>query len=121
MYNRIMAGIERMTPQMLRLLEVLAGDPNIEWWGLALAKAADIQSPTIYRALARLETARWVTSSPEEIDPSLEGRPRRRLYRLTPHGVREATRLLADHTDENPARAATTPSQPLLRHKAATA
>jgi DNA-binding PadR family transcriptional regulator len=116
-----MAGIERVTPQMLRLLEVLADNPSVEWWGLALAKAAGIQSPTIYRALARLETARWVTSSPEEIDPALEGRPRRRLYRLTPHGLREATRLVADHADENPARATSTPPQQLLRHKAATA
>jgi PadR family transcriptional regulator, regulatory protein PadR len=121
MYNRIMAGIERMTPQMLLLLEVLASDPNVEWWGLALAKAAGIRSPTIYRALARLETARWVTSSPEEIDPALEGRPRRRLYRLTPHGVREATRLLDDYKNEAPARATRTPPQELLRHKAATA
>jgi PadR family transcriptional regulator PadR len=95
-----MAGIERITPQMLRLLEVLASDPSIEWWGLALAKASGIQSPTIYRALARLEAARWVTSTPEEIDPAHEGRPRRRLYRLTPAGGREATRLLSGYAQE---------------------
>ncbi len=121
MYNRIMAGVERVTPQMLRLLEVLVCDPNAEQWGLALAKAAGIHSPTIYRSLARLEAARWVTSSSEEIDPAQEGRPRRRLYRLTPDGVREATRVLASHADESLAHAASTTAQPLLNPKAATA
>jgi PadR family transcriptional regulator PadR len=121
MYNRSMAGVERVTPQMLRLLEVLACDPNAEQWGLALAKAAGIQSPTVYRALARLETAQWVTSSPEEIDPARAGRPRRRLYRLTPDGIREATRLLANHTHENFPRAESTSAQPLLSPRAATA
>ena len=115
-----MAGVERVTPQMLRLLEVLAYDPNAEQWGLALAKAAGIHSPTIYRALARLEAARWVTSSPEEIDPAQEGRPRRRLYRLTPDGVHEATRLLADHAGKNLTPVARAPAQPLLIPKAAT-
>jgi PadR family transcriptional regulator PadR len=90
-----MAGVERITPQMLCLLEVLISDPDAEWWGLALSKVAGIRSPTVYRALARLEAARWVTSLPEEIHPALEGRPRRRLYRLTSDGRCEAARLLA--------------------------
>jgi DNA-binding PadR family transcriptional regulator len=106
MYNRTMPGIERITPQMLDLLEVLAADPNAEWWGLALAKAAGVRSPTIYRALARLEAARWVTSMPEEVDPALAGRPRRRLYRLTPVGANEAARLLSEQERREPTLAA---------------
>jgi PadR family transcriptional regulator, regulatory protein PadR len=91
-----MDGVERVTPQMLLLLEVFAADPDAEWWGLGLATAAGIRSPTIYRALARLEAAHWVESKPEEIDPTLAGRPRRRLYRLTPEGASQATCLLAE-------------------------
>jgi DNA-binding MarR family transcriptional regulator len=90
-----MAGVERVTPQMLRLLEVLVADLDTEWWGLALAKVAGIRSPTVYRSLARLEAARWVTSTTEKTAPSSGAKPRRRLYRLTADGVDEAERLLA--------------------------
>jgi len=92
-----MSGVERVTPQMLRLLQVLVNDPDAEWWGLALAETAGVRSPTVYRSLARLEAAEWVRSRSEDVQvASDEGRPRRRLYRLTPNGAREATALLAE-------------------------
>ena len=94
MYNSGMPGVERVTPQMLRLLEALIADPDADWWGLALAEAAGIRSATVYRALARLEAAGWVSSAWEEVDPAHEGRPRRRLYRLTSSGARESCRVL---------------------------
>lgn len=96
MYNSGMPGVERVTPQMLRLLGALLEDPDADWWGLALAEVAGIRSATVYRALARLEGVDWVSSAWEEIDPVHEGRPRRRLYRLTSSGAREARRVLAE-------------------------
>jgi PadR family transcriptional regulator, regulatory protein PadR len=45
--------------------------------------------------LARLETVNWVESRWEDIDPSIEGRPARRYYRLTTEGAEQAQRALA--------------------------
>ena len=48
---------------------------------------------TLYKALARLERAGMLTSSWE--DPGFaesEGRPRRRLYRVTPSGAQAVSR-----------------------------
>jgi DNA-binding PadR family transcriptional regulator len=77
-----------MTAQVLTLLSVILGDASAEWYGLELAQAADLKSGTLYPALARLERAGWLSSRWEDIDPSVEGRPRRRMYRLA--GVGEA-------------------------------
>lgn len=82
---------------MLRLLRVLAFDPKSESGGLALAKDAGVRSPGVYRALARLEATGWVTSRPEDFPLAACGRPRRRVYRLTPYGASQAVRLLAKH------------------------
>lgn len=44
---------------------------------------------TLYRALGRMEDAGLLTSEWEDADQAVEeGRPRRRLYRLTADGVR---------------------------------
>lgn len=56
-----------------------------------------ILSGTLYPLLARLEGAKWLESSWEDVDPRNAGRPRKRLFRLTGLGVREATRELAAH------------------------
>jgi PadR family transcriptional regulator PadR len=49
----------------------------------------------VYGILDRLEDADWITGSWEE--PSVDGRPRRRLYQLTPTGHAEAENILAAH------------------------
>jgi PadR family transcriptional regulator, regulatory protein PadR len=98
---------------MLSLLTVLVADPDDERWGLQLAKSAGIRSPTVYRALARLELAGWVTSAAEPIDPKAQGRPRRRMYRLTPGGLDEAKRLVLakrEHQTPTPTRSSAHPS-----------
>jgi DNA-binding PadR family transcriptional regulator len=41
-----------------------------------------------------LEDNGWIEGRWEEIDASAEGRPRRRLYRLTPNGVAWARQAL---------------------------
>lgn len=43
---------------------------------------------TLYKALSRMEAAGLLASRWEDADEAIEqGRPRRRLYRVTPHGA----------------------------------
>ncbi len=79
-----------MTPQTMRLLEALLTNPTREWYGLELMELAGLQSGTVYPILHRLEAEGWLASTHERIDPRQEGRPRRRLYRLTGQGVMNA-------------------------------
>lgn len=65
-----------------------SGSP--EFHGFAIADQLSESDPrrllghgTLYKALARLEREGLLTSRWEEIDASVEGRPRRRLYRVT--------------------------------------
>jgi PadR family transcriptional regulator PadR len=83
-----------MTKQTARLLEALLSELGRDWYGLELMDRAELRSGTAYPLLHRLQADGWLTSSPEEMDPHLEGRPRRRLYRLTGLGQAEAVRLL---------------------------
>ena len=83
-----------MTPQMVRLIGAMLRQPNASWYGLELSDATGLKSGTIYPALARLERVGWLESTWEEVDPREEGRPRRRLYRLTGHGAAAARAML---------------------------
>jgi PadR family transcriptional regulator PadR len=90
-----------MTKQTARLLEALLSDLGRDWYGLELMDRAELQSGTAYPLLHRLQADGWLTSAPEEIDPRLEGRPRRRLYRLTALGQREAVKVLEARRGRN--------------------
>jgi PadR family transcriptional regulator PadR len=81
--------------QTLRVLSAMLENVDAEHYGLELSKAAGVPSGTIYPMLARLEREGWVSSRWEEIDPSAEGRPRKRLYTLTGRGAREAREHLS--------------------------
>lgn len=80
----------RMSSETLRILGAMLEDPMAWHYGLGLSEAAGIASGTIYPMLARLEKAGWLESRWEEQGPHDEGRPRRRLYKLTGHGERAA-------------------------------
>jgi DNA-binding PadR family transcriptional regulator len=86
-----------MTTQVLALLSAMLEDPYAEWYGLELCRAAELKSGTVYPALARLEHAKWLSSSWEDIDPSIVSRPRRRLYRLTGEGADAARQAVDEH------------------------
>jgi DNA-binding PadR family transcriptional regulator len=85
-----------MTLQTQAVLKVLLEDPSGQHYGLAISKGADLPTGTIYPILARLEQAGWVTSDWEDIDPRVEGRRRRRYYRLSPDGAEKARAVLAE-------------------------
>jgi len=86
-----------MTAASLKLLRLMASDPEAERYGLDLAKKSGVQHGTTYPILKRLLAAGWLESRPEEVDPAEAGRPRQRLYRLTALGERETLRVLAEH------------------------
>lgn len=68
------------------VLSVFLDDPTRPRYGLELSKAARLYTGTLYPLLSRFERSGWLDSYWEDVDESLEGRPRRRMYRLTPTG-----------------------------------
>lgn len=98
---RLVAGIERVTRQLLDLLAALldAHLRNQEVHGYALMKRTGLSGPSIYRGLDRLEDANLVDARWEEMPPGDE-RPRRCYYRLNPSGVVIARKLLAERRPE---------------------
>lgn len=79
-----------MTSAVQLTLRALLAVPGRELYGLELVKATGFASGTIYPVLARLEDAGWISSRVEDIDPVANGRPRRRYYKLTEFGIRQA-------------------------------
>lgn len=77
----------RMTTPRLLVVRTLLDDPAREWYGLELGQHAGLEPGTIYPILVAFENAGWLTSRDDDIDPHLEGRPRRRYYLLTAEGM----------------------------------
>ena len=81
-----------------------SGEPKFHGFGLASTMREQRGSRaltghgTLYKALGRLEEFGLLASEWEDADEA-EGRPRRRLYELTGHGVRVAEQAGADEAD----------------------
>jgi PadR family transcriptional regulator, regulatory protein PadR len=91
-----MDGPPRMTYNMLRILMVFLEDPTNERYGLEVGQTAGLRGGSLYPVFGRLEDAGLLVSRWEETDPSEAGRPRRRLYRLTPGGLEYARLAVAE-------------------------
>ena len=85
----------RISLQTLHVLEAFLENPTEPLSGADVQKRCTIASGTLYPILLRLESAGWFVSRWENIDPSSAGRPRRRLYRLTPNGLTRASEVFA--------------------------
>jgi PadR family transcriptional regulator, regulatory protein PadR len=85
-----------MSGPTLRLLKHLLERPNDGRSGAQISKATGIGSGTMYPLLQRLEMQKWIEGEWETIDPSKEGRPRRRFYKLTPTGYAGAKSALGE-------------------------
>jgi PadR family transcriptional regulator PadR len=85
----------RMTEPTQRVLRELLADPAAEMYGLEICKAVDLAPGSVHPILYRFQQIGWLESRFEAIDPSEEGRPRRRYYRLTPDGAELARDALA--------------------------
>ncbi|GAA3570695.1 hypothetical protein GCM10022419_059420 [Nonomuraea rosea] len=90
-----MGANPRMTLPTQLVLRALLENPTREMYGLEICDAAGLASGTIHPILARFEGIGWLQSRFEDIDPSEEGRPRRRYYRLTADGAELARNALA--------------------------
>jgi PadR family transcriptional regulator len=66
-----------------RVLEALTKGDG---YGLGICRDARVGVAMLYTVLAELERDGYVDGYWEQIDPATEGRPRRRMYRLTPAG-----------------------------------
>lgn len=85
----------RLSLPTLRVLEGFLDNPTAPLSGADLRKRHDLASGTLYPILLRLEDAGWLSSRWEKTEPSKLGRPRRRLYSLTAHGLRRASEAFA--------------------------
>jgi PadR family transcriptional regulator len=85
----------RMSLQTLKVLEAFLENPAEQLSGAEVHQRCGLASGTLYPILLRLEAAGWFVSRWEMINPSAAGRPRRRLYRLTPTGLRRAGEVFA--------------------------
>jgi PadR family transcriptional regulator, regulatory protein PadR len=85
----------RMTLHRALILRVMLSAPFADWYGLELAQLAGFKTGTVYPALAALEQTGLMDSRWEDVDPSTEGRPRRRLYQLCPHRLQDARAYVA--------------------------
>jgi PadR family transcriptional regulator, regulatory protein PadR len=83
---------ERVTQPLLDVLEVLwESDEAVH--GHEIKKRTKRTGPTVYNNLDRLQRAGWIAGRWERDDPQ-SGRPRRRVYQLTPEGWTLAEDLL---------------------------
>jgi PadR family transcriptional regulator len=88
-------GLEpRTTLPMLLVVRAMLVEPAREMYGLEICKAAGLPSGTLHPILARLERCGWLESRWEDIEPTEEGRPRRRYYHLSSHGAERARAAL---------------------------
>lgn len=88
----------RITAPLLDVVQALrdADGPTHGWY---LAEVTGQSGPNVYRALRRLQDAAWVDYA--WVDSPESGRPRRRLYWLTPAGNRASVDLLAQRTGDS--------------------
>src|SRR3979411_2927900 len=94
-----MVVVDRITLPLLQVLAQFLAVPADEWFGYRLARATGLRSSSVHENLIRLEAAGWLQAHWEDTAARESRRgPRRRLYRLTDLGEREAPRLLDRHT-----------------------
>lgn len=89
--------LQRVTEPTVAVLRVLlaADDPV---WGLRIIKETGLKAGSVYPILSRLEDGLWVSGEWEGHDE--RSGPRRRLYRFTEEGEREARRVVAEFDEK---------------------
>jgi PadR family transcriptional regulator PadR len=89
----------RMTALVARVVRVFLDDPGGPVYGFDLMQRTRLPSGTIYPILARLESAGWIAGQLEPAEEAArQGRPARRLYRLTAEGAVAGRAALAELT-----------------------
>jgi PadR family transcriptional regulator, regulatory protein PadR len=86
----------RLSHQTLKVLSAFMEHPKEPLSGSDILKKTGMLSGTLYPILMRFERAGWLKSEWEEPTPSEMGRPRKRLYRISPRGYNKANAALAE-------------------------
>lgn len=84
---------QRVTRQLLAVLDEFASDPAREWYGLEIMDNSGLSSGTLYPILHRLVDEGWLVRTRDAASDA--GGAGRRLYRLTGLGAQCARQLLA--------------------------
>lgn len=91
-----------LTKSSAKVLTAFLEDPSAEQYGFGLMRSTKVKSGSLYPMLDRLEKRGWIEGYDEPINEQAEGRPKRRLYRLTALGETQARRAVADFYRELP-------------------
>lgn len=86
----------RLSRASAKILMEFLKDTDYEQYGFGLIKETGVKAGSLYPILDRLERVGWLVSTDEHIDEHAEGRPKRRLFRLTPLGEIEAAVAVVD-------------------------
>jgi PadR family transcriptional regulator, regulatory protein PadR len=91
-------GPQKVTVPTLQVLDVLLAEPaRDDWFGFDLCRLTRLSSGTVTQILFRLESWGWLASRWEDTaEAHGQGRPRRRLYRLTGTGEVAARSLMVE-------------------------
>jgi PadR family transcriptional regulator, regulatory protein PadR len=81
----------------LQVLRTFFDDPTAAQYGAELMASSGLKAGTLYPILNRLELDGWILGRWEDIDEAVAGRRRRRYYRLTGAGERQARALLTQY------------------------
>lgn len=84
-----------LTPKMAAVIKAFLEDTQRPRYGFELMRLTGQPSGTLYPNLAKFEHAGWLIGGKEDIDPRAEGRPARRIYRITGAGALAARQQLA--------------------------
>jgi PadR family transcriptional regulator, regulatory protein PadR len=88
----------RLSAANLKVLSAFLEELPKPLAGADIFRMKGVPSGSLYPILDRFEKAGWLTSEWEQLDPSQEGRPRKRLYRLTGVGERCARDAIREVT-----------------------
>ena len=88
----------------IKVLRAFLDRPSGDQYGFGLMRSTGVKSGSLYPILEKLQHLGWIESHAEDIDETVVGRPRRRLYRLTGLGESEGQKAVADfYRDLGPA------------------
>lgn len=90
----------RIGKQTVKVLKEFFENPRHPQYGFGLMRATGVKSGSLYPILDQLISRGWLESFGEDIDEHAEGRPRRRLYRLTGLGQTEGWKAITDFYEE---------------------
>jgi PadR family transcriptional regulator, regulatory protein PadR len=86
----------RLSHRTLQVLRLFLEQPRESLAGSDISKKTGMLSGTLYPILMRLENAKWLDSRWENVEPGEAGRPRKRLYNLTPLGYNKTNKVLSE-------------------------